>query len=297
MRGRVRRTLAIWVVCGLLVGAAVPVVLAQQYTASPGDVLTISVLGEAEVSGPVTVSPSGTITLQLIGEIPVGGLTLPQITDKLTSALKAYIKEPQVVVTIRQTADKKDFVYLLGQVGKPGAYTMPDTWSVAELIAVAGGPAPGANLTKAMILRKNTTIPVDLQALLVDGNASANVALEKGDVVIVPESKNKVVVMGAVAKPGPYLFRSGDKVVDVLSAAGGPAPKAVMSNIGVVRREGEKPVVKPVNLDKFYKDGDPTQNVALEPGDIVYVPEKKGFDWASMLGGLNNLAYLLLLIK
>ena len=74
---------AIWVVCGLLIAAVLPPVSAQEYTASPGDLLTISVLGESEVSGPVTVSPSGTITLQLVGEIPVGGLTLPQITDKL----------------------------------------------------------------------------------------------------------------------------------------------------------------------------------------------------------------------
>ena len=297
MRRSALRSAAIWVVCGLLIAAVLPPVSAQEYTASPGDLLTISVLGESEVSGPVTVSPSGTITLQLVGEIPVGGLTLPQITDKLTTALKAYIKDPQVVVTIKQTADKKDFVYLLGQVGKPGAYAMPDTWTVAELIAVAGGPTPGANLPKAMILRKNTTIPVDLEALLVDGNASANVPLQKGDVVIVPETKNKVVVMGAVTKPGPYLFRDGDKVVDVLSAAGGPAPKAVVSNIGVVRRDGDKPVVMPVNLDKFYKDGDAKQNVALQPGDVVYVPEKKTFDWGSILSGLNNIGYLLLLVR
>ena len=297
MRRYALRSALIWVVCGLLFAAALPPVSAQEYTASPGDVLAISVLGESEVSGPVTVSPSGTITLQLVGEIPVGGLTLPQITDKLTTALKAYVKDPQVVVTIRQTADKKDFVYLLGQVGKPGAYAMPDKWTVAELIAVAGGPTPGANLPKAMILRKSTTIPVDLEALLIDGNASANVPLEKGDVVIVPETKNKVVVMGAVVKPGPYLFRDGDKVVDVLSTAGGPGPKAVVSSIGVVRRDGDKPTVMPVNLDKFYKDGDAKQNVALQPGDVVYVPEKKVFDWGALLGGLNNLGYLLLLVK
>jgi polysaccharide biosynthesis/export protein len=297
MTRHVVRIVALWMTCGLLLSGAVPAVFAQQYTASPGDILNISVLGEPEVSGPVTVSPTGTISLQLVGELQVGGLTLPEITEKVTTALKAYVKEPQVVVTIKQAADKKDFVYLLGQVSKPGAYVMQESWTVAELVAVAGGPTPGANLPKAMILRKNTTIPVDLQQLLVEGNASANVPLQTGDVVIVPESKNKVVVMGAVAKPGPYLFKQGDKVVDVLSAAGGPAPKAVLNNIGVVRREGDKPIVKPVNLDKFYKDGDDKQNVVLEPGDVVYVPEKKSFDWGTMLGGLNNLAYLLLLIK
>ena len=297
MKRSVMRGVAVWVACGLLLVAGAPVVLAQEYTASPGDVLDISVLGEPEVSGPVTVSPDGTITLQLAGSLAVAGLTLPQLTEKVTTALKQYIKEPQVVVTIRQAASKKEFVYVLGQALHPGAYAFQDNWTVAELVAVAGGPAPGANLPKTMILRKNTTIPVDLQRLLVDGDASANVALQSGDVIILPESKNKVIVMGAVTKPGPYLFRDGDKVIDVLSAAGGPAPKAVTNNIGVVRREGDKPVVKPVNLDKFYKDGDAKQNVTLEPGDIVYVPEQRAFNWGTVLGGLNNLAYLLLLLK
>lgn len=297
MRRQMMPGAAVWIVCGLILASVAPVVSAQQYTASPGDVLDISVLGEPEVSGPVTVGPNGSITLQLVGDIPVAGLTLPQITQKVTTALKQYIKEPQLVVTIRQAASKREFVYLLGQAVHPGAYAYQENWTVAELVAVAGGPTPGANLPKTMILRKNTTVPVDLQSLLVDGNASANVDLEPGDVVILPESKNKVIVMGAVVKPGPYLFREGDKVVDVLSAAGGPGPKAATDNIGVVRREGDKPVVKPVNLNQFYKNGDAKQNVTLEPGDIVYVPEHKGFDWGALLGGLNNFGYLLLLLK
>src|SRR5437588_523124 len=97
----------------------------------------------------------------------------------------------------------------------PGAYEIPGyevqkQWTVAELIAVAGGPLPGAALPKAIVMRKDTSIPVDLEQLIVEGNASANVSLNAGDVVIVPESKNKVVVMGGVLKPGPYRFREGD---------------------------------------------------------------------------------------
>jgi polysaccharide biosynthesis/export protein len=301
MKTSMIRGVAAGLVLGLTLLAIVPPGLTQdlthEYTISPGDVLDISVLGEPELTGPVTVSPDGTIILQMVGQIPAAGLTLTQITDRLTTELRQYIKEPMVTVTVRQAASHRQFVYLLGQVFHPGAYEMQKGWTLAELVAVAGGPTPGASLPQALILRKETTIPVDLKQLIVDGDASANVSLEPGDVVIVPETKNKVVIMGGVAKPGPYLFKDGDRVVDVLSAAGGPTPKAVTNQIGVVREEGKKPTVLPVDLQKFYKDGDKSQNVLLLPGDIVYVPEKGGPDWSAVMSGLTGITYLFLLLK
>jgi len=295
------RGVAAGLALGLALLATVPPGLAQdltaQYTISPGDVLDISALGEPEVTGPVTVSPDGTITLQMVGQIPVAGLTLTQAADKLTTELRQYIKDPMVVVAVRQAATHRQFVYLLGQVLHPGAYEMQKGWTLAELVAVAGGPTPGASLPRALILRKDTTIPVDLEQLLVNGDASANVPLQAGDVVIVPESKNRVVIMGAVVRPGPYLFKDGDRVVDVLSEAGGPTPKAVTDQIGIVRQEGSKPRMTPVDLQKFYKDGDKSQNVLLLPGDVVYVPEKGGPDWSAVLSGLTGITYLLLLLK
>ena len=300
MRPRMMRGGAAALVLGLVLMTIVPPTKAQDYTVGPGDALDISVLGEW--NAPAVVDPDGKIVIPLAGEIPVAGLTLPQVTEKVTVVLKPFIRDPQVMVSIRQAANRKQFVYLLGQVLHPGAYEIPGyevqkQWTVAELIAVAGGPLPGAALPKAIVMRKDTSIPVDLEQLIVEGNASANVSLNAGDVVIVPESKNKVVVMGGVVKPGPYLFREGDHVVDVLSAAGGPTPKAMLSNIGVVRLEGAKPSVKPVNLDKFYKSADAAQNVTLQAGDVVYVPEQGGMGFGELLGSLNGLAYIFLLLR
>jgi polysaccharide export outer membrane protein len=289
------RGVAAGVVLGLVLITVVPPARAQEYTIGPGDVLDISVLGEW--NAPAAVNPDGKIVIPLAGEMSVTGLTLSQATEKVTAALRPFIKDPQVMLSIRQAASRRQFVYLLGQVLHPGAYEMQKEWTVAELIAVAGGPTPGAALTRALILRKSETVPIDLDQLLVEGNASANVALNPGDVVIVPETKNRVVVMGGVAKPGPYLFKEGDHVVDALSAAGGPTPKAVLSNIGIVRLEGQKPAVKPVNLDKFYKSADATQNIVLRPGDVVYVPEVTGMSFGEILSSLGGLSYLFLLLR
>lgn len=296
----VMRYLAAGLVLAVILLTAVPPAVTQEFTVGPGDVLDVSVVGEPEVSGPQAVDPDGNLVLPMVGPVQVSGLTLTQVTTKLTTALQKFIRSPEVVVAIRQAGVRRQFVYLLGQVNHTGAYQMQDGWTVAELIAVAGGTTGRAALTQAMILRKSETIPVNLDQLLNQGDTKADMALAPGDVVIVPETANRIILMGEVPKPGPYAFRPGDRVVDVLSAAGGPTGNASLANIGVIRGAGgnEKASVVPANIDRFYKSGDMSQNVLLQPGDVVYVPPKSaGFNWGSILNSLNGLTYLLLLLK
>ncbi len=273
----------------------------QPYTVQPGDVLQISVVGEPEVTGAVTVSPDGAIQMPLVGRIPAAGATLPQLTDRVTQALKTYIREPQVAITISQTATRQQFVYVLGQVGRPGAYQMQEGLTIAGAIAAAGGPTPSAELTHAFIMRKSQTIPIDLQSLLVDGNTQANAQVQPGDVIMVPQGRDRVLLMGAVARPGAYVINPGDRLVDLLSAAGGSAQGAQLKNVGIIRHTVQantaaapnKPTVTQVDLTKFYTKGDMTQNVELQAGDIVYVPERGQHPiWDSFLNTLGGLGWL-----
>ncbi len=318
MKLRILRGVATAVVCWLVLLTVVPPALPQTptpppvspetpvpgpqvplspaYTVGPGDVLAITVLGEPQASGVVTVSPDGTITLPLTGAVHVADLTVDQIVQRLTEVLKKYDREPHVVVAIQQAGQHR-LVYLLGQATHPGAYQMQKGWTLAELFAVAGGPAPRAALNQAVIMRNNKTIPVDLQELLVQGKPSANVPLQAGDVVMVPETKDEVVVMGQVLKAGSYMFKPGARVVDVLSEAGGPNDQAAINNIGVLRQGAQKQAtVLHANLDTFYKDGDMSQNVALLPGDIVYVP-KRGLSWQDVFNSIPGLGVLFTIFK
>ena len=271
------------VVLGLLLLVGSAPAGAQEYKLGPGDVLDVIVLGEPSVTGAFAVGLDGTITLSMGGRIPVAGLTLTQATEKVSSALKDFIRDPQVTVSLRQAATRREFVYLVGHVAKTGAFEMPAGRSIGELIALSGGYTQGAALTEAMIIRKDTMIRVNLADVLLQGNASANTPLESGDLVIVPEVKNRVVVMGQVAKPGSYYLATGERLIDVLSAAGFPTPQAKTSEIGIIRQGTGKPTVTPVDLEKF-KQGDMSQNPALLGGDVVYVPEKaKGLDWNTVL--------------
>lgn len=375
-----RRGCARWVaavVAAVLAGAlpAAP----QEYVLGPGDVVEVTVVGEPQLSGLFTIRPDGRITLPLLGDVVAAGQTSRQLAETLAQALRRYVRNPQVSVNLRQPSPRRQFVYLLGQVARPGAYEYLAGWTVAELLAAAGGPTPKAALRRAVILRRDTAIRVDLEALLVKGNPEANVRLEPGDVLIVaeidervhvlgevarpgyqewrdgdrvldvitkaggltikaaperisilrddgaltvdllaflyrgqvdqnvpvrsgdiifvPETENRVVVLGQVAKPGSYFFRPGDRVTDLLSAAGGPTPRAALSEVGVIRQNGEPPTIITANLVKFFRDGDTKQNVAVKPGDVIYVPDRPDVNWTAVLAAIREMTVLYLLFR
>lgn len=264
----VRLVAAAMVLC---VVALTPIRLsAQEYAARIGDVLDIVVVGEADLSRVVTVTPEGNIFLPLVGDVHVAGLTIRQIEERLMLAFKRFLKDPKILVTFRQTMTDKEFVYVLGQVTRPGPYEYRRGWTVAELLAMAGGPTTRAALRRGVILRRATAIPVDLEKL-VAGDVSENRELVSGDVLVVPEisERERVLVLGEVARPGYQDLKEGDRVIDVITRAGGPTLKAAPEDIYVLRNGS----ALRANLETFLRDGDVSQNMLMEAGDVVHMPE------------------------
>lgn len=243
---------------------------AQDYTARRGDVLDIVVVGEPDLSRLVTVSQEGSIFIPLIGNLQVEGFTIREIEQRLKQALSRFLKDPQILVTFRQTNGEKDFVYVLGQVTRPGPYEHRRAWTVAELLAMAGGPTARAALRRAVVIRRSQAIPINLQKL-VDGDVAENKELQAGDVLVVPEisERERVLVLGEVARPGYQDIKDGDRVVDIITRAGGPTVKGAPEDVAVLRNGN---TVR-VNLETFLRDGDMNQNPAVEAGDVINVPE------------------------
>jgi len=270
---------------------------AADYLLGPQDVLDISVFGETDLTRTVTVRPDGKITFPLIGELLVAGLTAPQVAEKLALALKPYLKTPRVSVTVSTVRPDmaRQFVYLVGQVVSPGAYEMKTGWTVVEAVAQAGGLTPKASLRKASLIRRgtNVTIPLDLERIVLRGDQAANVLLQGGDVILVPEFLNRVLVWGTVRNPGAFDLTEGARVLDAILAAGGPIVKAATDAVSVVRQtpDGKRVVAATVNVDKILK-GDAAQNILLQHADIVFVPQSNRLTWQDILSYLGGLSII-----
>ena len=85
----------------------------------------------------------------------------------------------------------------------------------------------------------------------------------------------KVALLGEVLGPGAYTLERGDRVIDLISRAGGFTKDAVPSCTFIVRGGYEKAEIIRVNLGRLIHEADISQNVYLMENDIVYVPQSE----------------------
>jgi polysaccharide biosynthesis/export protein len=150
------------------------------------DELQISVWREPELSTVVVVRPDGMITLPLISDVKAVGLKTEELQNLLTEKLKNYVNEPQVTVIVRAIRSRK--VYLVGEVAHQGTFPLNGDMTALELLAAAGGVGPFAKADSIYILREKNgkKIRIPFQYKKAVAGKSENVALQPGDVVVVP---------------------------------------------------------------------------------------------------------------
>lgn len=159
------------------------------YVIGPSDVLAINVWKEADLTRTLPVRSDGKISLPLVGEIQAAGKTPMQLESELAKRLASFITEPTVTVIVEQANSKK--FNILGQVGKPGSYSLLLASNIVDAIAAAGGFKDFAKQTGVYILRQKpdgtqARIPFNYKKFIRGKDGVQNLPLEAGDTIIVP---------------------------------------------------------------------------------------------------------------
>lgn len=160
-----------------------------EYRVGPGDVLDINVWKEPEASAPaIVVRPDGKISLPLVHDIVVTEKTPMEIQAMLAEKLEPYIKSASVTVTVKEIRSKK--VYVLGQVGHPGAYDIAQPKNILQILTEAGGPQPFAKQKSIYVLRneggKQQKLAFNYKEVVKGKKIDQNILLQPGDTVVVP---------------------------------------------------------------------------------------------------------------
>ena len=153
------------------------------------DVLAVNVWKETEVSRSVPVRSDGKISLPLVGEVQAAGETPHQLEMAIAKRLQSYISEPEVTVIVQQINSQK--FNILGQVTKPGFYSLANSPTVLDALAMAGGFRDFAKKKSIYVLRQNpdgttTRLPFNYKDVIQGKNATQNVKLQPHDTVYVP---------------------------------------------------------------------------------------------------------------
>jgi polysaccharide export outer membrane protein len=167
-------------------------VLCDEYKIETGDLLHITVFEQPDMETKARVT-KGEISFPLLGNVQVEGLAISELEKKLEALLeKDYLVNPRVSVLVEEYHPRQ--VFVLGAVGKPGAYNLskekPTT--VLEAIAMAEGFTKTAAVNDTKVIRKKNgqeeTIKVKVTDVTQKGDKDKDVTVQPNDVIFVPES-------------------------------------------------------------------------------------------------------------
>jgi len=158
----------------------------------------------------VKVSPTGNIYHPLLGAVEVGGVTIPQLIERLTRDLSEYLINPKVNADLIEANSAK--IGVLGDVSRPGILVMNKPMSVLEAIAASGGIADTGDKSGVIVLRqsrdgRSQALKVNIKRIT-EGKARAeeNIALQAGDTIIVNGNfKKKASYILSLAGFGGFL--------------------------------------------------------------------------------------------
>jgi polysaccharide biosynthesis/export protein len=153
------------------------------------DLLAINVWKEPDISRSIPVRSDGRISLPLVGELQATGRTPLQLEQDIASKLRSYIADPEVTVMVQEIHSEK--FNILGQVTKPGSYSLELATTVLDAIAAAGGFRDFANQKGIYILRENagggqSRIAFNYKKVIKGKTPQQNIKLEPRDTIVVP---------------------------------------------------------------------------------------------------------------
>ena len=254
------------------------------YPIGPGDEVVVQVWGDNQFTHATVVSREATISVPDIGQVVLNGLSLAQakrlITDRLGTVYSGIrARRPTTFVDVTLGKLRTIQVFILGDVVRPGGYTISSVATVLNALYNAGGPTPRGSMRDVRIIRHNQIYQhADLYGYILTGSKAADVRLQSGDVVFVPPIGKVAAVVGEVHRPSIYELRQGEAFQDLLRLAGGVLSTAVIDRALIDRvipfgqrdsLQGQDRIALDVPLKAILADS--TQNPEVHDRDIVQI--------------------------
>lgn len=237
------------------------------YRLNADDVIRITVVGQADLSGDVLIPQDGTIALPWIGNLYVKGMTLAEMTATVTQKLKERLVAPEVAITVR--TPRQQNIFISGHVRNPGVYALKPQWRLSEALVAAGGTVEEEDDCQVILVQHagGKRHVIDLPALL-RGDAGVNHDLAEGDAITVEAVERiPIFLVGALRQPGVVNLRKGGGVVEALAMAGG-ITKPVAELTGLLVRNK---VETAVDLHAALVAGNPAANQLLQKNDLLII--------------------------
>jgi protein involved in polysaccharide export with SLBB domain len=203
-----------------------------------------------------------------VGPLKVIGLTIEEARQKIKSVLlKIYpgISAGNTFVQVTLGQIRSINVTMVGDIKRPGTYSLPSLATIANPLYVSGGPSKIGSLRHISLMRKGKQMDdFDFSDFLLKGDLSKNALLQDGDVISVAPYALWVAIKGAVKKPAIYELGNTNNIAALLQYCGGFPDIAYKARVRI-QRFGE------ANREMLTIPTAQFQQFALASGDTVLV--------------------------
>lgn len=270
------------------------------YLIGPGDVLRLYLWGAVELQYELNVDNQGTVFIPTAGQMFVSGIPYSDLKNKMTLYLSKFYEglttdPPTVFLDISLAKLKPIKIFVMGEVAKPGGYSVSSYATVFNALYSVGGPLTSGSLREIRVIRNNKVITkVDLYDYLLKGQLIGDVRLQNNDMVFVQPRGKTVSINGEVLRSAIYELRENENLRKLIEFAGGIKSTAYTGRIQISRVkpfdqrkkfEYEKEILD-VDLSEILRN--PSADFALFDGDsiTVYPISKKLINYVVIQGAV-----------
>jgi protein involved in polysaccharide export with SLBB domain len=240
----------------------------SNYRLAANDQLMIDVYGYSEVQYKLTVTAEGYIRIPNLGPVYVNGLTMDEAKTRITKQLSTIYSTISSGKTFVQTSlgDIRSIrILMIGEVQRPGTYTLPSLASVANALYVSGGPDENGSFRSIQVIRNGQVINTfDLYDFLSKGDLTNNIILQDQDIVKVNPYTTRVELIGEVKRPAIFEAKDNETLQTILDYAGGYTDGSFKDNITGYRINNKEREVINVKADEI-------ASFKLKSGDQFFV--------------------------
>jgi protein involved in polysaccharide export with SLBB domain len=211
------------------------------YVIGSDDVLRVTVWGQAEFQNELTVDKEGRIIIPTLGPVLVSGLTLQKAYEKLKKEMsRSYAglvgRQPTVWLDVTLARLRPKRVYMMGELRKPGGYTVSSYANVFNSLYSVGGPTVQGSLRDVRVIRGDRVIAhVDLYKYLTGAEQTDDIRIQNNDIVFVPPRGKTVSIRKEVRHPAIFELLPGENLRKLLDYAGGALSSAYLERVQIDR--------------------------------------------------------------
>ena len=243
------------------------------YLLSPGDAISVNVLGHPDFTVSATILSDGTFEYPSIGIVHAAGMTTIQLSRFLTKKLETsgLLEDPSITTVVTSVAAT---ISVVGDVKSPGRFPLRPGMGVLDALADAGGLNQQPQIEQVTLVKSETHQNVAVDPIkLFGGDQTQNISIDSQDIVLVqPLDPNsaEVNVVGDVVKPGQYVIpENGTPVFSLISLAGGANTDAALSHVQIVHKGVVTVADLRTDMDNITAS---ITGATAYPGDLVIVP-------------------------